>query len=255
VLSPGLERWLPSVVVMAALLLWEAAARRGRISTLFFPAPSIIGSTLLRLIRSGRLSENLSASLSRLLFGFVLGAFPGLVLGVLVGWSRTLRVIVDPIVAAVHPIPKVSLLPLIMIIFGIGEASKVVTIAIVCFFPMLIGSMAAVREISPIYFEVAENYGAGLRKLFARVVLPATLPLVLNTTRLSLNTAVVLTMAVELITAHRGLGALIWYAWETLRTEELYATLTVAALLGIGINEVLQRLTKALVPWHVERTR
>ena len=249
------ERWLPAFVVVAGLLLWEWSARAGRISTLFFPAPSFIARTLLRLIRSGKVALHLGASLSRLLAGFALGAIPGLVLGILVGWSRRLRVIVDPLIAAAHPIPKLSLLPLIMIIFGIGEASKVVTIAVVCFFPMLIGSMAAVREIPPIYFEVAENYGAGLRRLFTRVVAPATLPLVLNTVRVSLNTALILTMAVELVASQTGLGYLIWFAWQTLRTEELYATLTVTALLGIGINEVLQRLTKALVPWQVERKR
>jgi ABC-type nitrate/sulfonate/bicarbonate transport system permease component len=118
---------------------------------------------------------------------------------------------------------------------------------------MLINTAAGVRQIHPIYFEVAENYGARMIQVFARVVLPGSLPLVLSGLRLALNTALLLAIAVELVAAQEGLGAMIWFAWETLRTEELYATLAVAAALGIGFNFVVQRLTTKLVPWQVER--
>jgi NitT/TauT family transport system permease protein len=162
---------------------------------------------------------------------------------------------VDPLIAAAHPVPKVSLLPLVMIIFGMRDISKVIVIGIVCFFPMMINAAAAVREIPPIYFEVAENYGASLRRLLTRVVAPATLPLILNAIRLALNSALTLTLAVELVATRQGLGTLIWLAWETLRTEELYAVITVTAVLGIGINLVLHYVYKTLVPWQVERSR
>jgi len=121
------------------------------------------------------------------------------------------------------------------------------------FFPMLINTMAGVRQISPIYFEVAKNYGASLFKVLTRVVVPGSLPLVLTGTRLALNTALVLTIAVEVVAAQEGLGEMIWFAWQTLRTEELYATLIVIAALGISFNLILQRLTARLVPWQVER--
>ena len=249
------ERWIPALIVAAGLALWEWAARTGHIRALFFPPPSEIAETFVQLAGSGRLWLNLRASLSRLFSGYTLGAIPGLILGLVTGRSRRLRVILDPLIAAAHPVPKVSLLPLIMIIFGIGDASKVVTIAIVCFFPMLIGAMAAVREIPSIYFEVAENYGARFQQVLTRVVAPATLPLVLSAVRLSLNTALLLTIAVELITAREGLGAMIWFAWETLRTEELYATLAVTALLGVGFNAILELLMRRLVPWQAEYRR
>jgi ABC-type nitrate/sulfonate/bicarbonate transport system permease component len=249
------ERWIPLFIVLVGLALWEWAARTGHIRALFFPPPTEIAKTFVELARSGRLWLNLRASLVRLFSGYALGAIPGLVLGLITGRSRRLRVILDPLIAAAHPVPKVSLLPLIMIIFGIGDASKVVTIAVVCFFPMLIGAMAAVREIPPIYFEVAENYGAGFRQVLTHIVAPATLPLVLSAIRLSLNTALLLTIAVELITAREGLGAMIWFAWETLRTEELYATLAVAAMLGVGFNAILEQLTQRLVPWQAEHRR
>jgi NitT/TauT family transport system permease protein len=241
------------VVVVVALAVWELQVHTGRLSALFFPAPSAIALTLVRLLGSGELAAHLGATLSRLLLGFALGGLPGLILGLAMGWSRRLRVLIDPFIAAAHPIPKISVLPLIMIIFGIGEASKIVTVAVAVFFPILINTMAGVRHIAPLYFEVAQNYGASLLKVFTRVVMPGSLPLVLTGVRLALNVALLVNIAVELVAAQEGLGEMIWFAWETLRTEELYASLIVIAALGTGLNFLLQRLTARLVPWQVER--
>ena len=249
------ERWLLLFLLAVALLLWEAGVRAGLISALFFPAPSTIARSLLEMMASGELWIDLKATLSRLGLGLCIGGGLGLLLGLLMGWSRRLRSIVDPLVAALHPIPKITILPLIMIVLGIGEASKVALIAIATFFPMLINTMAGVRQIRPIYFEVAENYGARQHHVFGQVVLPGSLPLILTGARLALNTALVLTMAAELLAAQEGLGATIWLAWETLRTEDLYAVLLVIALLGSGFNRGLQYLAWRLVPWQVERSR
>jgi ABC-type nitrate/sulfonate/bicarbonate transport system permease component len=248
-----LEWWLPAVIVAVALTVWEWQVRSGGLSALFFPAPSTIARTLTRLLTNGELAVNVGATLSRLLLGFALGGLPALILGMAMGWSRRLRAVVDPLIAAAHPVPKIAVLPLIMIIFGIGESSKVVVVAVAVFFPMLINTMTGVRQISPIYFEVAENYGASLFKVFTRVVVPGSLPLVLTGARLALNVALLITIAVELVAAQEGLGEMIWFAWQTLRTEELYASLLVTAALGIGFNFLLQRLAARLVPWQVER--
>ena len=248
-----LRWWLPTLVVVVVLTTWEWRVRTGGLSPLFFPAPSAIALTVVRLLTSGELAVNMGATLSRVGLGFALGGVPGLILGLAMGWSRRLRAVIDPFIAAAHPVPKIAVLPLIMIIFGIGESSKIIVVAVGVFFPMLINTMAGVREISPIYFEVAENYGAGLFKVLTRVIVPGSLPLVLTGVRLALNVALLLTIAVELVAAQEGLGEMIWFAWQTLRIEELYATLIVIAALGISFNLVVQRLGARLVPWHVER--
>jgi len=244
-----LERWLSVLIFLLVLCLWEWLVSAGRLSSLFFPAPSVILRTLLLWIFDGQLAPHLAITLSRVLAGFVIGGVSGLFLGLVMGWSRRLRTVIDPFIAATHPIPKISVLPLIMIIFGIGETSKMVVVAIAAFFPMVINTVAGVRQINPLYFEVTENYGAKPIKVFRRVIIPGSLPLILAGMRLALNSSLVITIAVELVAAERGLGALIWLAWETLRTEELYASLVVTAALGIGINFFLQYLTKRLVPW------
>ena len=249
----NIEKWLPALISVAALLCWEIQSRAGWVSPLFFPAPSTIALAFLQLLLNGKLLSHIWPTLSRIFLGLAIGGVPALLLGLAMGWSQRVRGIVDPFVAAIHPMPKIALLPLIMIFFGIGEASKIVVVALAAFFPMLINTMAGVRQISPIYYEVAENYGAGLRHLFTRVVLPGSLPMVMSGIRLALNMAFVITIATELVAAKEGLGAMVWFAWQTLRTEELYVSLGVTALLGIGFNSLLQWLGRRFIPWQVER--
>lgn len=247
------REWYPAPLTVAvALAVWEVLARAGIVSSLFFPAPSVIGATLWRLFQSGVMVRNLSATLQRLAVGFVAGAVPALLLGLAMGRSRRLRRAVDPLVASIHPVPKIAILPLFIIVLGIGEASKVVLIALGSFFPILINAMAGVRQISPIHFEVAQNYGASRWKVLRRVLLPGSMPMVLAGVRLGVNIALLLTIAVEIVTADVGLGATVWLAWETLRTEEIYATLVVIACIGVSLNLLLYGLTCRLVPWRQE---
>jgi NitT/TauT family transport system permease protein len=248
-----IERWLPLGIILAGLVGWEWQARTGGLSPLFFPAPFSILKTFFRLLIQGILPTHIAATLGPALLGLVLGGLPGLILGLAMGWSQRLREVMEPFIASGHPMPKIALLPLIMIIFGIGETSKVVVIAIAAFFPMLINTMAGVRQINPTYFEVAVNYGASLSKMFTRVILPGSLPAILVGVRLAFNIAMLLTIAVEMVISQAGLGGMIWFAWQTLRTEELYASLVAIAALGVGFNVLLMRATARLVPWQVER--
>ncbi len=242
--------WVPALVGVVALSVWEGAARLGLVPSLYMPAPSEIAEALWTSIVRGELGSNLWATLTRVVPGLVMGAVPGLLLGVAMGRSRSVRRVVDPLIAAVHPIPKIALLPLLMIVFGIGEASRIAVVAIAAFFPMLINAMAGVRRISPLYFEVARNYGASPRKMFTRVVLPGSLPMVLSGLRLSANVAFLVTIAVEIVAADTGLGSLIWLSWEVLRVELLYAVLVVISLFGVTLNLGLGGLAAWLAPWQ-----
>jgi ABC-type nitrate/sulfonate/bicarbonate transport system permease component len=250
---PHLESWLSAAIAAAGLVTWEWLVSAGALSALFFPAPSTIAWTVVRMFVRGDLAIQLGATLARLLLGLALGGGPGLVLGLTMGWSPRLRGLVDPFVAATYPIPKIAILPLIMLIFGVGEPSIVAVIAASTCYPLLINSMAGVRQINPIYFEVAENYGAGRVRLFTRVILPGSLPSILSGARIAMNTALLVTIAVEIVTAQQGLGAMIWLAWQTLHTEEIYASLFLIVVLGIGLNWLLQALSARLLPWQVER--
>ncbi|MHB8835138.1 MAG: ABC transporter permease [Candidatus Methylomirabilia bacterium] len=234
------------MVAAAALGTWEAGVRLGFVSPLFFPAPSSIVRTLIRLAAHGTLLADARATLTRVLVGCLLGGVPGFVLGLAMGWSRRLRYILDPLVAALHPIPKIALLPLLMIIFGTGETSRIVTVSIAAFFPMLVNTMSGVRQISPTYFEVAASYGAGARQVVWRVIVPGSLPAVLAGVRIAFNLALLVTVSVELVASRTGLGSVIWLSWETFRTENLYASLVLISAIGVGANLSMRLLARTL---------
>lgn len=237
---------------MALLAGWEGAARAALVNALIFPAPTTILATGARLIANGELFADLQATMMRVFIGFAWGATLGLFLGLAMGWSPRLRTVVDPMIAAIHPMPKIAILPLLMLVVGVGESSKILLIALGTFFPMLINSMEGVRQINPIHFEVARNYGASTWKFLTRVIVPGALPSVISGVRLAFNMALLLAIAVELAAGKEGLGARIWLAWQTFRIEELYVALFVIAMIGFGFSFFLRRLNSWLAPWRVD---
>jgi NitT/TauT family transport system permease protein len=166
-----------------------------------------------------------------------------------------LRDIADPFVAAIHPIPKIAILPVVMALLGIGDRSRIAVISLAVFFPMMINTMNGVLQISRTHLDVARNYGATGTKLFTRVVLPASLPMVLSGLRIAVNLALLITISVEIAGATQGLGALIWISWEVMRIEVLYASLLVIMALGISANVLVRVVSEALAPWSHERRR
>ncbi len=252
--SPRIGIWVPLLVTISILVIWELGVRMDVISALYFPPPSSILDTTFKLFAKGTLLEHISATLVRMFWGILIGGGSGLALGLLMGWSRNLRAMMDPFIAAIHPIPKIAILPLIMVIFGVGDASLVIVIALGSFFPMLINTMVGVMHIHPIHFDVALNYQASSFKIFQRIIWPGSMPMILTGLRLALNTTLLLAVAVEMVSAHSGLGAMIWMAWTTMRTEEIYTSLMIITILGIVINYLLNYLTTRLIPWQEVRS-
>ena len=240
---------IPLGSLAGLLLLWELCGRLGLLNPLFFPVPSLITVAFFTMLADGEIQANLSITLSRVFAGFLIGTIPGIIIGLLMGASEKIRLLLDPLVAATFPIPKLAIFPLLMIIFGIGELSKIMAIAIGCFFLVLINAMAGVKNINKVYFEVAKNYGASKRKLFTRVILPASLPMIFTGIRLALGTSLIVVVGVEFVSANYGIGALIWNAWETFEIEKLYVGIFLCALLGILFTVVLQQTEKWITPW------
>ena len=234
------------------LLTWELIARAGLISPTFFPPPTQIWRSLSKLIGNGEMAAAIGATLYRFLLGLISGSIMGAVLGLMMGWWPRLNTFFHPFIAAVYPIPKIAIFPILMIIFGIGEGSKFVAIFLAAFFPMLITSLAGVQQINKVYFEVGQNYGARGKQVLTHILLPGSLPSLMAGLRLATNMAFVITISVEVISAKAGLGVMIWFGWQTLRVSELYAVLVVISLLGIGFSFLLDQLARRLIPWMGE---
>jgi NitT/TauT family transport system permease protein len=256
--GPGLKRTISAsnrdrLISVASplvlLLLWEIGVRGGLIDARFFPAPSRVFETLIVLIRDGSLWANTWASLQRLFWGFLLGGIPALLLGIAMGLNRPLRAVIDPLVATTYPIPKSAVLPLLLLIFGLGEASKIVMVAIGVFFPILINATTGVLEINKIYLDVGRNFGASRWQIFRSIALPGAMPLIMSGVRLGIGMGLILIAIAEMIGAKSGLGFMIWNAWEILSVETMYVGLFVIALLGFLFSLFLTELERIVLPW------
>lgn len=248
---PGPRIWVPLLLVALLLLVWEWAVNVRLLAPVLFSPPTVIAQTIAVSFADGSLTLNLGVTLVRVFGGLLVGGGLGVLIGLLMGWSRTVRDNTDPWIAAAHAIPKVAILPLFIFFLGIGEEPKIALAALVAFFPMLINTMAGVGQINPIHMQVAQNYGAGLPQLFTRVIFPGSLPLILSGLRIAFNATFVVVIAVEMVSGATGLGVILWRSWETLQVELLWSSLVLCGIIGIVFNLVLILAARILVPWQV----
>jgi ABC-type nitrate/sulfonate/bicarbonate transport system permease component len=243
------ERIISFLSPIALLLLWEVLARLGILDTRFFPAPSQILSTLLTMMKSGELQDDTLISMTRLAVGFLVGGIPALIIGVVMGLNSTLRAMIDPLIAATYPIPKSSILPLALLVLGLGEASKIFMVAIGVFYPIAMNAMAGVREINKVYLDVGHNFKASRWDVFRTIALPGAMPMIMTGIKLGVGMGLVLIAIAEMVGAKSGLGYLIWNAWETFAVDQMYVGLFVIALIGFALTLILTELEKVFVPW------
>jgi ABC-type nitrate/sulfonate/bicarbonate transport system permease component len=246
------DRILSVASPLGLLLAWELAARTGLIDVRFFPAPSAIILKLVEMARSGELTENVLISLQRIVLGFLLGGVPAIVIGIAMGIWRPIRALVDPLIVATYPIPKSSLLPLILLIFGLGEMSKVVMVAIGVFYPMAINATAGVLQINQIYLDVGKSFKASPWDTFRTIALPGALPFIMTGVKLGAGLALILIAVAEMVGAKSGIGYMIWSAWETFAVAKMYVGLFVIALIGFAISLMLNEIERWLIRWKAD---
>ncbi len=240
---------LSIVSPVLALLLWEAAVRFGLLDGRFFPPPSATIARLVEMIASGELWKAVSISLWRIGIGFLVGAIPGVLIGLTMGLFPWVRAVLNPAVAALYPIPKLALLPLIMLAFGLGELSKVMTIAIGVFFPVLINTVAGVVGIERIYLDVARNFGAGRKDFYLTIALPGALPMMWTGLKLGSGVALLLIVAAEMIAAGSGIGYMIWTGYAIFDLEQMFVGFIVMAAMGYLSSTLLDGLERWIIPW------
>lgn len=238
--------WSPALV----LALWEIAAQVGMIEVRFFPAPSMIAASFWKELWGDVFWTDLGLSLQRVLIGFVMGGVPGTLLGLAMGMFKPVRNFFQPLVAALYPLPKIAVLPLILLIFGLGEMSKYVIVAFGVFFLMVINTMAGVVNIPRIYFDVAKNLDAPKSKTYLTVALPGALPGIFTGMRLSIGVALILLVAAEFVGANSGIGYRIWWSWSVFWVENMYVGFAVIAILGFCFSYFIDFLERIFLPWQ-----
>ncbi|WP_205676841.1 ABC transporter permease [Arthrobacter crystallopoietes] len=243
------DRALAIGTPVVLLLIWEGFVHLGAIDARFFPAPSSIFMRMGELIASGELWMHMWASIQRLFYGFWLGLVPAIVLGVLMGLSRPIRSALSPLVSGTYPIPKSALLPLILLIFGLGEMSKIVMVAIGVFYPVVLNTMSGVVQVAPIYYDVSKNYGASKLKVFKTVAIPGAMPSIMTGIELGAGLGLILIAIAEMMGAQEGLGFMIWNAWQLFSVETMYVGIFVIAVMGYIIALFLAEVAKWVMPW------
>jgi len=248
--SRGLPVPMAILSPLVLLALWEACARLGYIEVKFFPAPTTIAATAWEMARTAQFWTDIGVSLSRMAIGFVMGAVPGLLLGLAMGLFRPVRQIFQPLIASLYPLPKIALLPLILLIFGLGEMSKYMIVAIGVFFLMTINTMAGVMNVPNIYLDVAKNLKASRWKIYFTVAMPGALHGIFTGLRVCVGVALLLLVAAEFVGADEGLGYRIWWAWSVFWVKNMYVGFAVIALLGYLLTYLVDALERRFLPWQ-----
>jgi len=231
------------------LLIWEFSAHQGWLDPLFFPAPSYLCLAAWKMTFDGDLLSQVWLTLYRTVVGFTLGSLAGLICGLLMGGFSVIRRALEPLISAVYTTPKVSLLPILMLFFGIGEAPKLILASVGCWIIVALQVLDAVRRVKPGYVEMASNYGANRLEILQMVYLPASIPYVFTGLRLALGWALMITVAVEMVSSGDGLGGMLWLSWQTFTTEKLYVGVFIASTLGLLFHAGLRYFESKLIPW------
>ena len=248
--APVPVRYAAAAGFAVLLALWELSVRAGFASPLFLPAPSSVLSALADLWRTGTLWQHVSESLVRLAGGWVLGTAAGLAAGLAMGvWSLG-RSIGVPLVSALFPIPKISLLPLLILWLGIGEASKIATIGLGVFFPTAIATYTAIDAVPRNLIRMAQSFGLPPGDVLRKIVLPGALPGILAGFRISTSIALILLVSAEMIGAQYGIGAFVLQAGNLMLTDQLLAGVLLISLLGLALGAGLTRLERRLLRWR-----
>ena len=239
--------WIAGAAIIA---FWQMACSLGWASPVFLPSPAGIAKALANLALTGQLWRDVQASLARILVGYSLGASAGLAFGLALGLVSHARAAGLPIVSALFPIPKIALLPLFILWFGIGEPSKYATIGLGVFFPMAIATFSGVDQVPRTLIRMAQSFDVSTRAIVWKVILPGALPGILSGVRISASIALILVVAAEMIGAEHGIGAMILTAGNLMRTEDLLAGVCLLSVLGLTVGWLVGIAERRLLAWR-----
>jgi ABC-type nitrate/sulfonate/bicarbonate transport system permease component len=246
------ERLLYLVSPLVLLAVWQVLLMRGYGDRRFIPAPTDIAVQFWSMTVSGELGQHVAVTLYRVFAGFFIGIIPGIAIGLLMAMFKPVRIFFDPLIAALFPIPKIALMPLLLLAFGFGDASKVALVAIAVFFPVIINTYAGAANIDKIYWDVARNYGASQWIMFRRIVFFGALPMIFAGLRIALAVSFIVLVASEFVATKSGIGYLIWNSWELFRVDVMFVGIVTIGIIGLIVSAVFQEIERKVIPWKAE---
>ncbi|MFJ6749328.1 ABC transporter permease [Streptomyces sp. NPDC091266] len=241
-----------SVAIAALLVLWEAAPRAGLVDSVFLPPFSKVVGAWLTAAGSGLLWDNLQASLLRSVTGLAIAVLVAIPLGVLIGWYRTAADLLGPLLELFRNTAALALLPVFVLLLGLGESSKISLVVYASTWPILLNTVSAVRGVDALLVKSGRSLGFSPLQLFRKVVLPAALPTVFTGIRLAGAASILVLVAAEMTGAKAGLGYMINAAQFNFEVPQMYAGIVTIALLGLVFNQVLVTLERRFSRWRTD---
>ena len=235
--------------VTVFLVVWQTVALARLVPELFLPGPTDIFNALGGLIRGGTIWRDLWVSGQELIYGYVLAIVLALPLGLLMGWYKRVGYAVDPFVAFFYSTPRIVLVPLLIIWFGIGIYSKIAVVFLGAVFPMIVSTMSGVRNVDASLLKAARSFGASDMQLFRTVVLPGSVPFILTGLRLGIGHALTGVVVGELVAAQAGIGLMMATAGSTFQTSKVFAGMFIIAGSGIALTILLQKVEQQFQSW------
>lgn len=236
-----------AVSVVAVISLWEFFGRD--VNPLFLSYPSAIARAFVQLLGAGQFLQQARGSLEVYLVGLAAALVVGIVVGLLMGRYRLAEYLFDPFVYALDATPRVALIPILLLWFGLGAPAKIAVVFLSGVFPVLMNTFSGVRTVSAGLVEVGRAYGAGEGKIFTKIIMPASLPYIMAGVRLAVGRALIGIITAEMFAAVTGLGALLVRYSSALATDKFFVPVIFLALLGVVLTRAVELLEKRFAPW------
>lgn len=239
-----------SAAVVAFAALWEVAPRLGLVDRVFLPPLSTAVGALADLAGNGQLAVHLQASLTRALIGLSIAISAAVPLGAAIGRSPAVARLLNPVLELLRNTAALALLPVFVLVLGIGETSKIALVVYACFFPVLLSTITGVRTVDPLLLKSARSLGLRPLQLFTKVTLPAAVPTIFTGVRMAGAASILVLVAAEMVGARAGLGYLVTAAQQNFAIPDMYAGILTIALVGLAINAVLLLAERRLSRWR-----
>src|SRR5882757_662190 len=248
--TPKAGRYAGWTALALVIGLWQLAGSAGWINPLFLPAPSAIALAIYKLALSGALWQHLSYSIMRIGTGWILGTVTGIIVGFAIGLSSLARSVGITFVSALFPIPKIALLPLLILWLGIGEEPKIATIALGVFFSTAISVYSGVDQVPRNLIRMAQSFNVPFPTIVRRVIWPGALPSILAGFRITASVALLLVVSAEMIGAEFCIGAFVLQAGNLMQTDQLLAGVVILSLFGLAVGRLINLLETRLLHWR-----
>ena len=248
--APKFDRRAGWAALAYVIAIWQLASSMGWVNPLFLPAPTAIARAIYQLAASGALWQHLSYSIMRIGTGWLLGTVAGVITGFAIGLSSRARGVGITFISALFPIPKIALLPLLILWLGIGEEPKIATIALGVFFSTAISVYSGVDAVPRNLIRMAQSFNVPFHSIVWRVIWPGALPSILAGFRITASIALLLVVSAEMIGAEFGIGAFVLQAGNLMQTDQLLAGVVILSLFGLAVGKLISVLEARLLHWR-----